>query len=177
MDPFLGEIRLLPFNFAPRGWALCQGQILSIQQNTALFALLGVQYGGNGSTTFALPDLRGRSGVHKGQGAGLSNYVMGQVSGVDSVTLLPTQIPAHAHTISDTLPVSTGASAGTNAQGSYFGTSVGEQYGETPNHANTAALLTGTSGATGGNQPHENRMPFLALNYCIATQGIFPQRN
>ncbi|GAB3843850.1 tail fiber protein [Hymenobacter terrigena] len=176
MDPFVGEIRLLPFNFAPSGWALCQGQLMSISQNTALFSLLGTQYGGDGRTTFGLPDLRGRAMVGMGQGAGLTNYPQGTMVGTESVTLLSNQLPAHTHTFSATVPVSTVAGDNNSPAAGYFATG-NSQYGDSGGGGNMAAgLLNGTSAPTGGSQAHENRMPFLVLNYCIATQGVFPQR-
>ena len=180
MDPFVGEIRLMPYSFAPRGWALCQGQLLPIQQNTALFALLGTQYGGNGTTTFALPDLRGRAVVGQGQGPGLTNYAQGQMAGAESVTLLSAQIPAHVHSLAsatNTVPASSNLGAANTPAGGYFAKNAAEQYGQAVNAAgNMAPTLKGNSGIAGGGQAHENRQPFLALNYCIATQGVFPQR-
>lgn len=171
MDPLLGEIRLLPFTFAPRGWALCNGAILPINQNTALFSLLGTRYGGDGRTTFALPDLRGRAMMGMSQ-----NYLQGSVQGTESVTLNSTQMPAHNHTFAATVPVSTDAGTSQTPAGGYFA-SLGSQYGDSGGGGNMAAgLLNSTSSSIGGNQPHENRMPFLVLNYCIATQGVFPQR-
>ena len=166
-EPFLGQLMLVPYNFAPRGWALCNGQILSIAQNTALFSLLGTTYGGNGQTTFALPDLRGRVPVSAGQGPGLSNYNLGEVAGVESVTLNMNQMPAHTHTIAcnsgdpnDSSPANTVPSGG----GSY-------------NTAANATMSQGTASVAGGSQPHENRHPYLVLNWIIALEGIFPSRN
>lgn len=177
MDPILGEIRLLPFNFAPRGWALCQGQTLSIAQNSALFALLGTQYGGDGRTTFGLPDLRGRAALGMGQGQGLSLYPLGTMTGTESVTLFTANLPAHTHPLSGaTVPVSTAAGTTNSPAGGYFAPAAG-QYGDSGGGGNMAAgLLNGTSGSTGDGGAHENRMPFLVLNYCIALQGVFPQR-
>ena len=176
MDPFVGEIRLIAFTFAPRAWALCDGSLLSIQQNTALFALLGTQYGGDGRTTFGLPDLRGRAVVGAGQSAGLTNYTQGTLTGTESVTLLSTNLPAHTHTLSATVPVSTAAGTSNSPAGNYFAAS-NSQYGDSVGGGNMAtALLNGASVPTGSSQPHENRMPFLVLNYCIALQGVFPQR-
>lgn len=176
MDPFVGEIRLISFPFAPRGWALCDGSLLPISQNTALFALLGTQYGGNGQSTFGLPDLRGRAVVGAGQGAGLTNYVQGASTGTESVTLLSPNLPAHTHALSATVPVSTAAGASSSPASGYFA-AVNSQYGDSAGGGNMApALLNGNSAPAGSSQPHENRMPFLVLNYCIALQGIFPQR-
>lgn len=168
-DPFIGELRLLPFNFAPRGWATCNGQLLSIAQNQALFALIGTFYGGNGVTTFALPDLRGRVPISSGQGPGLSNYSVGEVAGVETVTLVGGQAPPHTHAVAATLTATT-----KNPNGALPAfTSAGASYGTNANAAMGAAMV---SPNTGG-QPHENRQPLLVLNWCIALQGIFPSRN
>jgi microcystin-dependent protein len=165
-EPFLGEIRLLPFNFAPRGWAFCQGQIMSIAQNTALFSLLGTTYGGNGQTTFALPDLRGRVAVSAGQGPGLSDYVLGEVTGSESVQLLANQLPAHVHA----QPVSNAASSSSRPNGNV--PSAGGSY-TTPSDGGSFAPTT----SAGNNQPFPIVQPLLVLNYCIALAGIFPSRN
>lgn len=169
-QPYLGEIIAVPYNFAPRGWALCQGQILSIQQNTALFALLGTTYGGNGVNTFALPDLRGRSAVSSGQGPGLSDYSLGQNGGEESVTLQVSQMPAHNHTVQ--------ASAAVGNQASPTGNAWAAQ-GRAPIYSATAntTMSPGSTSLTGGSQPHDNRSPYLTMNYVIALQGIFPSRN
>lgn len=168
-DPFLGELRLLPYNFAPRGWALCQGQVMSIAQNSALFALLGTTYGGNGETTFQLPDLRGRVPISSGQGPGLSPYSIGQTGGVESVTLTTPEIPAHTHAVnassSATSKNPSGAEPGFTGGGSSYGT------------ANDLTMSSSMIGATGGSQPHTNVQPYLTLNWCIALEGIFPSRN
>jgi microcystin-dependent protein len=171
-EPFLGEIRLVGFNFAPNGWAFCNGQILSITQNTALFSLLGTTYGGDGMTTFALPNLQGRVAVHQGNGAGLSPYVIGEIYGVESVTLLVGQLPAHNH------GVNASASKGSKASpiGEYPASDaagITAEYGPTP----TGLMNPGMIVAAGGNQPHENRQPSLVLNYIIAIVGIFPSRS
>jgi microcystin-dependent protein len=170
-EPFIGEIRIFGFNFAPRGWALCSGQIMSIAQNTALFSLLGTMYGGNGQTTFALPDLRGRMPNHFGQGPGLSNYSQGQVSGVESVTLLQGNIPAHTHLIACSTDDATTADP-SNAFPSAFTSKI---YAASP----TAGKIMNPAMASqvGGNQPHDNMPPYLTLNFCIALEGIFPSRN
>lgn len=167
-SPFLGQISLFGFNFAPRGWAFCQGQILSIAQNTALFSLLGTMYGGNGQTTFGLPDLRGRVPVGQGQGPGLPSVTIGEVSGEVAHTLITTEIPAHNHALNafsttgtETVPAN-GVPA--NTQGSVNAT------------ANTA-FAAPTVGITGGSQPHNNMQPYLGLNFSIAIEGIFPSRN
>ncbi len=172
-DPFLGEIALVPYNFAPRGWAFCDGQILSIAQNTALFSLLGTTYGGNGQTTFALPDLRGRVPMHcgGGPGPGLSTYNLGQTGGVENVTLLASQMPAHNHALN--------ANSANGTSDSPVNALPGKNASGVPQFsaASNAAMAAGAIGLTGGNQPHENLQPYLGLNYVIALQGIFPSRN
>ena len=168
MEPFIGQIQPFGFNFAPRGWAKCDGQILSIAQNTALFSLLGTTYGGDGRTTFALPDLRGRNGLHIGQGPGLSNVNWGERGGAETRTLTVAQMPSHGHAInakeegtSDSPSGMYIAGDGTNAFGSPSDT-----------------VMAGNSvGNTGGNQPIDIQNPFLGINYCIALVGIFPSRN
>jgi microcystin-dependent protein len=166
-DPFIGEIKIVGFNFAPRGWAFCNGQILSIAQNTALFSLLGTTYGGNGQTTFALPDLRGRVPIHPGQGPGLSNYTQGQLAGSETVTLLSTQMPAHTHTVN----ASTQSDITGNPTSNF--PAGGASYDTTANTTMDPAMI----GNSGGNQPHSNLQPYLAINFCIALEGIFPSRN
>jgi len=172
-EPFLGMIIIVPYNFAPRGWAFCSGQILPIAQNTALFSLLGTTYGGNGQTTFALPDLRGRVSMSSGQGPGLSNYSLGEVSGTETVTLISTQIPTHTHPVmasSNDANANRAVNAALASPPSPIYDSNGPD-GRTQMNAN----MIPPSG--GGNQPHENRPPYLVLNYCIALEGIFPSRN
>jgi microcystin-dependent protein len=171
-DPFLGEIALVGFNFEPAGWALANGQLLLIAQNTALFSLLGTTYGGNGINTFALPDLRGRVPLHLGQGPGLSDYVIGQVGGVEAITLIVNEIPAHSHLVNasaanGTSDTPTNAIPGRNASG------VPDYSSAAPN----TTMAPATIAPAGGSQPHENRPPFLVMNYVIALQGIFPSRN
>ncbi|MDP9118556.1 MAG: tail fiber protein [Actinomycetota bacterium] len=169
-EPFLGELRLFGFNFAPLGWAFCSGQLLPIDQNTALFSLLGTQYGGNGQTTFALPDLRGRVPISMGQGPGLSNYDIGEASGTETVTLNATQMPAHTHgVIANGGPASTGRPD--NAVPARAPSNV---YASAPSGT---AMNAGMISSSGGNQPHNNLQPFLVLNWCIALQGIYPSRN
>jgi microcystin-dependent protein len=165
-EPFLGMIILFGGNFAPRGWAFCNGQLLAINQNTALFSLLGTTYGGNGTTTFALPDLRGRVPLHFGQGPGLSSYVEGQVGGVENVTLLANQMPAHTHS----QPATAGDET-TNRPNAAV-PARGGVYASSPDGSNLAATTS-----AGGGQPHTNLQPYLTLNYCIALEGIFPSRN
>jgi microcystin-dependent protein len=189
-NPFLGQIILVGFTFAPRGWAFCQGQLLSISQNTALFSLLGTTYGGNGTTTFALPDLRGRVPVGFGQGPGLSNYDLGEVLGTENVVLLANQMPIHTHAIS--LSGLTATSHVKNAPGNQQ-SPVGnvpavEAAGVTATYSDQApdAIMgpgavtvggTATAAAAGGSLPIGIVQPSLAMNYVIALQGIFPSRN
>lgn len=178
MDPFVGEIRLLPYSYAPNNWALCQGQLIPIQQNTALFSLLGTTYGGDGRTTFALPDLRGRVAVHAGQGPGLSNYSLGEITGTPTETLSSAEMPMHTHALTGTVKVSSvNGGAISPANGVWGGSPGHDEYAEEQGTSPLAAdLITGISAPAGGGQPHENMMPYLALNYCIALSGVFPQR-
>jgi microcystin-dependent protein len=179
MDAFVGEIRLMGFSFAPKGWAYCQGQLLPIQQNQALFSLLGTTYGGNGTTTFALPDLRSRAIVGNGQGTGLSPYMMGQQGGQDGVALQSNQMPAHTHTFNGSILTAdeTTAKQPSGAYPSAAGTPATTPYSTgTANATLNAAALPNVTTAAGGSQPHENRQPLLALNYAIALTGYFPSR-
>lgn len=172
--PFIGEIVMFGGNFAPRSWAFCQGQLLSIAQNTALFSILGTTYGGNGQTTFALPDFRGRVPLHPGQGPGLSPYVLGQQGGQETVTLLITQMPAHNHTAVMTTRGNNGAASDTSPAGNYWADG---SYNSASNVSMNPAAVQATIGISGGSQPHNNIQPYLAINFLIATQGIFPSRN
>jgi microcystin-dependent protein len=167
-EPFLGMIAIYGFNFAPRGWAMCSGQILPIAQNTALFSLLGTTYGGNGQTTFALPDLRSRVPIHFGQGPGLSSYDLGQAAGTETVTLIGNQIPSHTHPVN----CSENDASSNKTPGNLPAN--GGSYDPTAN-AQMSANMIPPSG--GGNQPHPNIQPYLAINFCIALEGIFPSRN
>ena len=174
MEPFLGEIRLMGFGFTTKGWMPCQGQLLPINQNQALFALLGTMYGGNGQTTFALPDLRGRTIVGTGQG----NYPQGQAGGSESVTLTIAQMPGHAHPLSGSLKADAGAD-GSDPAGAYPAAPADATLPfakGTPNATLNAAALTGNTASAGNGTGHENRQPVLAMNYCIAIAGIFPSR-
>jgi microcystin-dependent protein len=176
-QPFVGEIRCFGFNFAPVGWAQCNGQLMSIAQNTVLFAIIGTTYGGDGITTFALPNLQGQIPMHWGNGPGGFNTVIGQVQGTPTVTLTTNQIPAHAHTINSmrvpsggalehrAAPSSTAFISNSNPDGVY-------------NTAPTinAPLSNLVIGSTGGSQPHDNMQPYLALNFCISLNGIFPSQ-
>lgn len=171
-EPFLGQIQIFPYNFAPRGWAFCNGQIMPIAQNTALFSLLGTTYGGNGQTTFALPDLRGRFPNSSGQGPGLSNYSLGEVGGSENETLTINNMPAHNHPYS---PLANNSEAGQAKPANRFmGKADSAVYANTQD--GTAMGLQSTN-LTGGSQPFPLMNPYLTLNYCIALEGIFPSRN
>ena len=177
-DPFLGEIRMVGWNFAANGWALCNGQLMSISQNSALFSLLGTTYGGDGVSTFALPNLQGRVPIHQGNGAGLSPYTIGAASGSETVTLLPTQIPAHNHLMGVSNQSGTVADP-TNTILAQGNSGSGRSPVPVTNYVSTAA--TGTLAPTaiqsaGGSQPHSNIQPYLCVNFIIALQGIFPSR-
>jgi microcystin-dependent protein len=168
LEPFIGELSLVGFNFAPRGWALCNGQLLAIAQNTALFSLLGTQYGGNGQTTFALPDLRGRVPIHQGQGPGLSSYTVGQMAGQETNTLTINQMPQHNHLLAST------NTAATTSRPNGAILAAGGSYSTSPDGGQMLAQAVGISG---GNQPHNIIQPYLTLNWVIALEGIFPSRN
>jgi microcystin-dependent protein len=167
-DQFVAEIRIFPFNFPPTGWAFCDGQLMPISQNTALFALLGTTYGGDGKSTFALPDLQGNAPMQPGQGQGLSLRDLGEISGTEAITLLISEIPLHTHTLTgdeDDATFKTPPNmllAGGN-----------QMY---TNAAPNAIMALQTLSPAGGGLPHNNMQPYLTLNFCIALQGIFPQR-
>lgn len=173
-DPFVAEIRIFPFNFAPRGWAFCDGQLLPLSQNTALFSLLGTTYGGDGRSTFALPNLQGAAPLQQGQGPGLSPRDLGESSGSQAVTLLAAEIPAHAHGVMATSQ----AADLPNPDGNTWAQAVGDvsafPYYQTtgPNAMSPNALQL-----AGGSLPHNNMHPYLTLNFCIALQGVFPPRS
>jgi microcystin-dependent protein len=169
--PYIAEIRMFAGNFAPLGWAFCNGQLLAISQNDALFSLIGTTYGGDGFTTFALPDLRGRAPVHMGQGPGLQNFVLGQQGGAEVVTLNVAQLPIHSH-------VAGASSANGSSDGPAGGVPArnaagAPQYGTPPNTNMAAAALQ----STGGTQPHTNMQPCLAINFIICLEGIYPSQN
>lgn len=173
-DAFIGEIRIFAGNFPPSGWALCNGQLLPISQNPALFSILGVQYGGDGRTTFALPNLMGRVPIHQGAGAGLTPRSMGQVVGQQTVTLLSTEMPAHTHTpMANSVFGTSGDPTNSLWSVGKVGRSGEEQlYATTPDTPMAIEALT----ATGGNQPHNNMQPYLVMNYIICLDGEFPSR-
>lgn len=172
-EPYLGEIQIFAFGFAPKNWTPCNGQILSIAQNQALFSLLGTTYGGDGVTTFALPDLRGRTAISSGQGQGLTNRTLGEKAGEAGHTLITTEIPAHTHSVNG---VSNDGDNG-DPTGRYPATGpsgLGNTYGPA---TNTVQMSTAALGIGGGGQSHENQQPYLVLNFCIALVGVYPSRN
>jgi microcystin-dependent protein len=173
-EPYIGEIRPISISYAPKGWAFCTGQLLPINSYQALYSLLGTTYGGNGTTTFGLPDLRSRVPVGAGTGTGLGSYVLGQVGGAEGTTLQVAQLPAHTHQVTGTMQT---AELGdpTSPKNNYLTADANPQYG-TPANATMGATVQGTANLAGGNQPHENRQPVLGLNYVIALQGIYPSR-
>jgi microcystin-dependent protein len=174
-DPFVAEIRIFSFNFAPTGWALCNGQLLPISQNTALFSLLGTMYGGDGKSTFALPNLQGSVPMFWGQGSGLSLYDQGQASGSETVTLLQTEMPVHSHTMSVSSQLGTENQVNVNGAGQLFAMGEGiNLYG--PANNNLVNMASQALTPAGGSLPHNNLQPYLVLNFCIAMQGVFPPR-
>lgn len=183
-NPFLGEVRMFGGNFNPRGFALCNGQLLPISQNDALYALIGTTYGGDGVNTFGLPNLQGRIPLHQGQGPGLTNRIIGELAGTETVTLLPTQMPQHSHQpvannvdptndapASNTMPCRPKQAVGGNSALLYTDPS------KTPTAGDLKPMLAGIIGNAGGNQPHDNMMPYLCINFIIALEGVFPSRN
>ncbi len=170
MDPFVAEIRIFPFNFAPKGWAWCNGQILPLSQNTALFSLLGTTYGGDGKSNFALPNLQGSAPMHPGQGPGLSLHDLGETGGSETVTLLESEIPAHSHTVN---------AGAFNSQSTATAGSITGRGNPTPIYSPTFAVVSMGPSAlapSGGDQPHNNMMPYLTFYFNIALQGVFPPR-
>jgi microcystin-dependent protein len=182
-EPFIGEIKIFGFNFAPRGYATCQGQILSISQNTALFSLLGTTYGGNGQTTFALPDLQGRVAVGQGQGAGLPPYTIGQSAGVNTVTLTSANMPNHVHGLSTaktTIAVNASVADANSPDSAYLASNnTTALYAEAPQAGKflAPAAISGNTDPAGSNSPFDITNPYLTINYSIALEGIFPSRN
>ncbi len=169
-NPLVGEIIMFGGNFAPAGWALCQGQLLAISQNDALFSLVGTTYGGDGQNTFGLPDLRGRVPIHYGQGPGLSTIQLGSNGGAEQVTLITNHLPPHTH-----VPQASTNGTTDNPDGNYWAnTSTGKAYAAAPG---TVLMNVNAVGPTGGSQPHENMSPYLCVNYIIALYGIYPSRS
>ncbi len=171
-EPYIGEIRLFGGNFAPAGWAMCDGQLLAISDYDALFALIGTTYGGDGQTTFALPDLRGRVPVHAGSAPGGGSYVIGQAAGSETVTLTTNQLPAHTHT-----PLATSGTGTTaNPTGAVFA-AVSNQAVYVAGSPADVSMTSSSLTSAGGSQPHDNTMPSLAITFIIALYGIFPSQN
>jgi len=172
-DPFLAEIRIVGFDFAPRGWALCDGQLLPISQNTALFALIGTNYGGDGKSTFALPNLQGRAPMHQGQGPGLTNRDLGEFGGEQSVTLINSEIPTHSHQAS----ANDGSGNQTTPTNNVWSSLTGRTPPPLYSSASDTTMSPQAASVSGGSQPHNNMPPYLTLNFIIALAGIFPSRN
>ena len=173
-NPFVAEIRIFPFNFAPTGWAFCNGQILPLSQNTALFSLLGTTYGGDGKSNFALPNLQGSAPMHPGQGPGLSLHDLGETGGSATVSLLESEIPSHSHTLqASPRTADLDNPSPTNALGRSAPQQLYLQSATTPQ---LVAMSDSTIAPAGGDQPHNNLMPYLTLNFCIALQGVYPPR-
>jgi microcystin-dependent protein len=172
-DQFLAEIRIFPFNFPPTGWAFCNGQLMPISQNTALFALLGTTYGGDGKSTFALPDMQGNAPMQPGQGQGLSLRDLGEMSGVESITLLQSEIPFHTHTVNNMSDPGTLQQPGPDR---ILARSTNANAYQTNTSANLQMMAPQALALAGGGLPHNNMQPYLTLNFCIALQGVFPQR-
>lgn len=180
-DPFLGEIRAFGFNFAPRGWMFCAGQILPIQRYTALFSLLGTNYGGNGTTNFGLPDFSGRTLIGQGAGQGVSPYVVGEIVGAPAITLTTDQLPSHNHSATGQLVAGNASSHHVPVNGDFLtryatGSGPGSAYNNPP-LGNAVLMSPQMVQPAGGNIPHPNEQPYLTLNLCIAFEGIFPSRN
>ena len=169
-DPFVAEVRIFAFNFAPTGWAFCNVQLLPISQNTALFSLLGTTYGGDGKSTFALPNMQGSAAMHPGQGPGLSLYDLGQTGGQETVTLLASEMPSHSHQAQSHYGAGTVATPGPSV--GIGGSGAAQIYTTTTADPVASPML----GVAGGSLPHNNMQPYLTLNFCIAMQGVFPPR-
>jgi microcystin-dependent protein len=170
----VAEIRIFPFNFAPKGWALCNGQLLPISQNTALFSLLGTFYGGDGKSTFGLPDLQGSVAVHQGQGPGLSQYDVGQTGGSETVTLIGAEMPSHTHALRANPQLGDSPSPAADRAIARLGSI---NVYQTTSNANLTPMAVESLPPAGGDLPHNNMQPYLTMNFCIALQGVFPQRS
>jgi microcystin-dependent protein len=172
MDPFVAEIRIFPFNFAPKGWAFCDGQILPLSQNTALFSLLGTTYGGDGKSNFALPDMQGNAPMHPGQGPGLSLHDLGETGGSETVSLLESEIPGHLHNVT----ASSQDGLDSHPAGNYPAQGIGINLYMPQGTPTIVGMNDNSVAPAGGDQPHNNMQPYLTLNFCIALQGVFPPR-
>lgn len=173
-NPFVAEIRIFPFNFPPKGWAFCDGQILPLSQNTALFSLLGTTYGGDGKSNFALPNMQGCAPMHPGQGPGLSLHDLGELGGSDTVALLESEIPAHTHAVMAN-NLFDGTAPSPDPTLCYAKASTGTPYSNSTT-TNVVAFNSNAIAPAGGDLPHNNLMPYLTLNFCIALQGVYPPR-
>lgn len=173
-SPYLGEIQLFSFNFAPQGWATCNGATLPLQQYAALFSLLGIAYGGNGTSTFLLPNLASRAPCSQGQGPGLTPRTLGQSFGTSSVTLTSSEVPAHNHMLAVYAQNTTSKRSGTAAPGNYLSDPLNSATTTYSSAAPNTTLTSASVAQAGGNQPHDNQQPYLAVNFCIALQGAFP---
>ena len=178
-DPFVAEVRIFPFNFAPTGWAQCNGQLMPISQNTALFSLLGTTYGGDGKSTFALPNMQGNAAMHAGYGPGLSNHDLGEMGGSETVTLLESEIPLHNHNhfASDADATSAAPAGELAAKGMWDSGTAAGVLGAYSALAPNAVMHPQSLSIAGGSLPHNDMQPYLTLNFCIALQGVFPPRS
>ncbi len=179
MEPFIGQIIMFAGNFAPRGWAFCDGQLLPIAQHSALFSIVGTYYGGDGRNTFALPDLRGRVPVHPGHGPGLLNHTIGEKGGAESVALNTNELPAHTHRSTGTIRANSAQSNNNNPENAFLSTLSGgiKGYSDVANtNMNAGSVIVSTS-KVGGSKPHTNMQPFQCVNFIIALQGIYPPRS
>ncbi len=179
-QPLIGQVKMVGFNFATVGWALCNGQLLAIAQYDALFALIGTTYGGDGQTTFALPNLSSRMPIHQGQGPGLSNHILGQAAGTENVTLVSSQMPQHTHILTQTVAkrCQNGPGNSKSPVGNFFASGISSENFSTTGPAAMSELSFATTvGTAGGNQPHDNRSPYTCVNFIICVEGIFPSRN
>lgn len=180
-DPFVAEIRIFPFSFAPKGWAQCNGQLMPISQNTALFSLLGTYYGGDGKSTFQLPNLDGSAATHQGQGAGLQEWFLGQMQGSETVTLLQSEMPAHPHffmttSVNATNQSASGAQLAKGFKGNLQSSQTAKMYSATASPNPVTQMSPQALTLAGADFPHNNMMPYLTVNFCIALQGVFPPR-
>ncbi len=170
-ESYVGEIRMFGGNYAPQGWAFCDGSLLSIADNDVLFGIIGTTYGGDGQTTFALPDLRGRVPIHQGGGPGLSNRVIGEAGGAEAVTVIPAQLPAHTH-----VPMANSANGNADSPANAFWSASGTTTQFVPGAQANNPMKAGSVGATGGNQPHDNMLPFTTISFIISLYGIYPSQ-
>ncbi len=174
-EPFIGEIRIFPYSFAPRNWAYCDGQLVDIQQNVMLYTILGLEYGGDGQSTFGLPDLKGRAPMHHGRGPGLYSKWIGEKGGYEALPLIESQIPAHTHGLSVTKNIPTTNNPGGLYPAKHFDDAKGLLYKENPTL--DATFSTGAMANAGSSHPHENRQPYLVFGFCIALDGLYPARS